>query len=193
MKRIHVCGGGVRALLVADIARRVEQLAGRHCLVTWAFEAPHADDLNIYPADEITAEHPPSALLVNCEHAQNSFHVADFAGHVPGEFDGDPLALRLALLELASEQSTVDVGAAAKVLGRWRATVAQWAHSPGAPLSRRHVEAAATAFGELDTASGLEVLRGVEADNQVPPGSKFETFAYLDRVVGVDITRDLGG
>ena len=48
------------------------------------------------------------------------------------------------------------------------------------------------AFRELDTAHGVGVLRIVEADDQIAPGSKFETFAYLDRIVGVDLARELG-
>lgn len=188
-RRIHVCGGGLRALLIADVARRVEQLAGRQCVVTWAFDEQRAADFNIYPADDMTAQHPSSsALFVNCEHTAESFQVAEFSGGGTA----DPLSLRLALLGLTPEQSAVDTAVAAAALRRWRTSVAEWARAPGAPLSRPHVESAVTAFGELDTARGVEVLRVVEADNQIPPGSKFETFVYLDRVVGVDLARDLG-
>lgn len=188
MKRIHVCDGGLRALLIADIARRVEQVSGRPCVVTWAFDEPSAAEFNIYPADEITVEHPTSALLVNCEHAPNSFRVADFSAAVTG----DPLAHRLALLELAPEQTAVGVDADA-TLRRWRSAVAEWARSPGAPPSKSHIESAVAAFSELNTSRGVGVLRLVETDNQIALGSKFETFAYLDRIVGVDLARDLGG
>ena len=187
MRRIHVCGGGIRALLVADIARRVEQVSGRQCAVSWSFDEPAASDWNIYPPDDITAEHPTSGLLVNCAHAANSIAVVEFSGDVRG----DPLAARLALLESAPHNPVKFDDAAGETLRRWRSAVAEWARSPGAPPSRSHIESAVTAFSDLDTPRGVEVLRVVAADNELAPGSKFETFAYLDRIVGVDLARDL--
>ncbi|HET9186822.1 MAG TPA: hypothetical protein VFN80_02625 [Acidothermaceae bacterium] len=186
-RRIHVCAGGIRALLVADVARRVEQVSGRQCYVSWAFDEPRAAEFNLYPADEITTTHPTSAFMVNCAHVANSFQTAEFVGSVTG----DPLALRLALLELAAEHTDVS-GDADETLRRWRSAVAKWARSPGAPPSRPHLESAVAAFSELDTPRGVDMLRIVEADNQLAAGSKFETFAYLDRVVGIDLARDLG-
>jgi cysteinyl-tRNA synthetase len=35
-------------------------------------------------------------------------------------------------------------------------------------------------------------LRELEREETVPPGSKFETFAYLDRLLGLDLARDVG-
>ena len=185
--RIHVCGGGLRALLVADVARRVAQVAGRQARVSWAFDAPRASDLNIYPPDEMTTDHPADGLLVNCPDAPDSLRVAEHAGAVPD----DPLALRLALLDSPVGTPPVS-GDAGETLRRWRSAVAGWARSPGAPSSRAHVKAAVAAFGELDMRGAVEVLRVVEADNHIAPGAKFETFAYLDRILGVDLARDLG-
>jgi hypothetical protein len=187
MRRIHVCGGGLRALLMADVVRRVADVSGRGATVTWAFEEPRAAEFNIYPAADIATEHPAGALLVNCPHAENSLHVEEFSG----DFSGDPLALRLALLDLPPAQSAVGEGANATLL-RWRAALAQWATSPGAPPSRPHIESAIAACDEFDTPRALDVLRDVEADNQIATGAKFETFAFLDRVFGLDLARDLG-
>lgn len=191
--RVHVCGGGIRALLVADIVRRVTQLSGRPAFVSWAVADPRASELNIYPPDDVTAEHPPNAMLINCEHTENSLVVAGFPGDVEvnGFIDADPLALRLGLLDLPLSESAVSPNAG-EVLRAWRADVARWSRSPGAPPSRPHIDSAIAAFRELDTPSGVAVLRSVAADNQIAPGAKFETFAYLDRVVGVDLARDLG-
>jgi hypothetical protein len=188
IKRIHVCGGGIRGLLLADIARRAEQLTGQRCRVTWSFDEPAAAAWNIYPPDEISADHPAAALFVNCPHAPDSLQVAEISD------DGwlDPLAARLATLQSAPGERVESAAAAEQTLRHWRAAVAEWARFPGAPLSRSHVASAVAAFGEFDTPRGIEVLRSVESDNQIAPGSKFETFAYLDRVVGVDLARDLG-
>lgn len=187
VRRIHVCGGGLRALLIADVTRRVADVSGRGATVTWAFDEPGAAEFNIYPPDDITTEHPADALLVNCEHAENSLHVEEFHGALAG----DPLVSRLALLELPPEQTTAGDSGEATLL-RWRAAVAQWAKAPGAPLSQPHVESAMAALTDFDTPRAIEVLRDVETDNQVAAGAKFETFAFLDRLFGLDLARDLG-
>jgi hypothetical protein len=178
----------LRALLVADVARRVADVSGRGATVTWAFEEPRAAEFNIYPPADIATEHPPGALLVNCPHAENSLHVEESSGNS----SGDPLALRLALLDLRLTESSIADGAQA-TLERWRAAVAQWAKSPGAPLSRPHIESAIAACDEFDIPRALDVLREVEADNQIAAGAKFETFAFLDRVFGLDLARGLAG
>jgi len=190
LTRIHVCGGGLRALLVADVARRVALVSGRQARVSWAFDAPRPADLNIYPPDEITTEHPADGLLVNCPDAPDSLRVAEYAGAIPD----DPLDpdLREALSPVDAPPVAGDADDADETLRRWRSAVAQWARSPGAPPSRAHVQAAVAAFGELDMPRAVEVLRVVEADNHIAPGAKFETFAYLDRILGVDLARDLG-
>jgi hypothetical protein len=184
--RIHVCGGGLRALLLADVVRRAAEVSGRRVLTSWAFNEPQAAELNIYPPDEVVTAHPAGALLVNCPAAEDSLQVTEFSG----QLTGDPLALRLALLELRLDESATRDGSEATLL-RWRAAVAQWARSPGAPLSQPHASSALTAVSEFDTPRALEVLRAVEADNQIAAGAKFETFAYLDRVFGLDLARGL--
>jgi cysteinyl-tRNA synthetase len=109
----------------------------------------------------------------------------------------DPLALRLAFLEHRFRQQmnlTWDtLEAADKTLRRWRERAAEWANSPSAPAPARYAKAAVTAFeDDLDTPTALRELRGVERDPDVPAGAKFETFAYLDRLFGLDLVRDVG-
>jgi cysteinyl-tRNA synthetase len=36
------------------------------------------------------------------------------------------------------------------------------------------------------------VLSELEKDADIPPGAKFETFAWIDRVLGLDLVRDVG-
>ncbi|WP_326648155.1 MULTISPECIES: hypothetical protein [unclassified Streptomyces] len=38
----------------------------------------------------------------------------------------------------------------------------------------------------------LDLLASVERDPDVPGGARFETFAYLDRVLGMDLAREVG-
>jgi cysteinyl-tRNA synthetase len=109
----------------------------------------------------------------------------------------DPLALRLALLEHRYRQQlnlTWDtLTAADATLRRWRARVAEWARSPSKPMYARCVGDVTGAFDDdLDTPAALRALRGLEKDGMVPPGSKFETFAHLDQLLGLDLAGDIG-
>ena len=45
---------------------------------------------------------------------------------------------------------------------------------------------------DLDTPAALRVLRSLEKDSEIPPGAKFETFAHADRLLGLDLARDIG-
>ena len=109
----------------------------------------------------------------------------------------DPLALRLALLDCHyREQARLTwdiIESAGKTLRRWREQVAAWACEPSAAMSRPHLMAALSAFAEdLDTPAALRELRELETDATVVPGAKFETFLHLDRLLGLDIAREVG-
>jgi len=45
---------------------------------------------------------------------------------------------------------------------------------------------------DLDTPAALRTLSALAADGQVPPGAKFESFAYLDAFLGLDLARHVG-
>jgi hypothetical protein len=77
-------------------------------------------------------------------------------------------------------------------VGHWRLRVAQWAESPSRPVPAQIAETVQSAFGDLNTVSALALLRGLEADPDVPTGAKFETFLYADRILGLDLPRDIG-
>jgi hypothetical protein len=53
-------------------------------------------------------------------------------------------------------------------------------------------DAASAAFSDLDTPSALALLSGLAPDTGVPAGAKFETFVYADRILGLDLPRDVG-
>ena len=83
--------------------------------------------------------------------------------------------------------------AAGKTLQHWRESVAEWALSPSAAMSARYADAVTAAFeNDLDTPAALHELDTLAADRDVPPGAKFETFAALDRLFGLDLARDIG-
>ncbi len=109
----------------------------------------------------------------------------------------DPLSLRLAFLQHRYRQQmnlTWEVIEGAQTtLTRWRSRVAQWANSPSAPLATNAVRLVVESFNEdLDTPLALQQLRAVERDTELSDGSKFETFAHVDRLFGLDLTRDVG-
>jgi cysteinyl-tRNA synthetase len=109
----------------------------------------------------------------------------------------DPLAVRLALLEHRYRRQmnlTWDALAAAdRTLRWWRERVAEWANSPSKPMCAQYTADIATAFDDdLDTPAALRALRGLEKDGEIPPGSKFETFADADALLGLDLARDVG-
>ena len=109
----------------------------------------------------------------------------------------DPLALRLVLLGTPyRDDLNLNWGvleAAGKTLQHWRESVAEWALSPSVAMSARYADAVTAAFeNDLDTPAALHELDAVAADRDVPPGAKFETFAALDRLFGLDLARDIG-
>lgn len=108
----------------------------------------------------------------------------------------DPLAVRLALMSVPYHQpADLTEGALAsaqETIAHWRRQVADWAESPSRPIPARSAETAWAAFGDLDTGSALALLRDLALDPSVPAGAKFETFVYADRVLGLDLPRDIG-
>jgi hypothetical protein len=109
----------------------------------------------------------------------------------------DPLALRLAFLELPyrDELSLTwpALASADQALRAMRAQVAEWATHPSRPLSAPHAAEVTAAFdSDLFTPGALVTLRALAASPQVPPGAKFETFAHLDQLLGLDLAAEIG-
>ncbi|WFB10647.1 hypothetical protein LRS74_29140 [Streptomyces sp. LX-29] len=124
---------------------------------------------------------------------------SDVAAVVAGDEPGadDPLALRLALLSRPYYQLielTPDVLAEARhTLERWRREVAGWARAPSKPMC---AEVLAEALGGLEAdlfvPAVLDGLRRLAEDPGLPDGSRFETAAHLDRVLALDLVREVG-
>ena len=195
--RIHVGGIGIRPLLVADILRRTATvLHGWRVFVTSIETAAAADVLNIHPCEVVSHNGKADVLVGGVEPNALSVDVGAFTldPHVDVR---EPLALRLALLDSDHRKAvTVDrpaIQEAETTLKRWRAAVAEWARSTGAPMSKTHQRAIADAFDDnLDSPLALQSLRDLESDETVAPGAKFETFAYADRLFGLDLACQIG-
>jgi hypothetical protein len=109
----------------------------------------------------------------------------------------DPLAVRLLLLGRPYGTPVTVTGAALaearRTLRDWRSSVADWAREPSRPIPADLLRQSHAALAEdLDVAAVLALLAEVVARPDVPAGAKFETFAHLDRVLGLDLARDVG-
>jgi len=135
-------------------------------------------------------------VSVGAAHLDRAGSGADAGGALLAGHQGNPLALRLALMSFPAGQPAVLTGGelvrAAERLTYWRERVAQWAESPSRPVPATLAETVQMAFGDLDTVLALAVLYGLPADDTVPAGAKFETFVYADRVLGLDLAREIG-
>jgi cysteinyl-tRNA synthetase len=109
----------------------------------------------------------------------------------------DPLAARLAFLEHRYRQQMnltwETLIAADGTVRRWRELVADWANEPSKPMCAEYWERITTALDDdLDTPTALRALRELAKDREIPAGSKFETFASADRVLGLDLVSLVG-
>ncbi|NED78393.1 hypothetical protein G3I51_39975, partial [Streptomyces sp. SID9944] len=78
-------------------------------------------------------------------------------------------------------------------LARWRTRVAAWADAPSRPLHADTVRRLGAAYDDdLDTPAVLDALRRLEDEPDVPDGTRFETFVYADRVLALELPRDIG-
>jgi cysteinyl-tRNA synthetase len=108
----------------------------------------------------------------------------------------DPLALRLAFLGMRYRQQAnltwASIAAADTTLRRWRSSVARWAESPSSAMDPAVAQEVLDAFDDdLDTPRALQALRRLEKADAAN-GTKFETFAWADRLLGLDLARDVG-
>lgn len=108
----------------------------------------------------------------------------------------DPLALRLTLMtEPRTETLSLDpasVSVAHHTLLRWRHAVATWADSPSRPMPGPARDSIRDCLeDDLDLPGVLRTLHRLEHSGDAPAGALFETFAYVDRVLGLDLVRDV--
>jgi hypothetical protein len=194
--RVHVCGDDLRDLLVADLVRRVATLSHDLAVrITATGTHPDAGDLNIHPADIVEGD-PDADVRIGCTGTSSAGHLVATGATTIDAQAHDPLAVRLALLEVdygkPADLDGANVAAAQATLSRWRGLIAQWARSPGAPMAVDAARAVSAAFDDdLDTPLALQVLLALETAESVTPGAKFETFAFADRFFGLDLARDI--
>ncbi|MER6206127.1 hypothetical protein ABT159_11755 [Streptomyces sp. NPDC001642] len=109
----------------------------------------------------------------------------------------DPGALRLALLsqprDLPVRLDAEALDEARRTLAQWRGAVADWARRPSRPVPDDvRVELRTAWEDDLNVPEVLRVLRRVETRPDLPDGARFETYAYADRLLGLELTRDIG-
>ncbi|MGW3498419.1 hypothetical protein [Streptomyces sp. NPDC001020] len=199
----HVAGADtsdLRVLLVADVLARALEL-GRTPVVTVA-DAPaalraRADDLGIRRGEPEAPDVGRALHVIGSQGAAPEGVCVEVAP-ATGPADTAPsAAMRLALLA-RPRRHPVDLGPAAlteaeNALVHWRTAVAHWATRPSRPIPDRVRNDLRAAWeDDLDVPAVLEVLRRVENADDVPDGARFETYAYADRLLGLDLARDVG-
>ncbi|UXX92408.1 hypothetical protein N7U49_08690 [Streptomyces sp. AD2-2] len=82
---------------------------------------------------------------------------------------------------------------ARRTLAHWRGAVADWARRPSRPVPDDvRVELRTAWEDDLNVPEVLRVLHRVETWPDLPDGARFETYAYADRLLGLELTRDIG-
>jgi hypothetical protein len=205
----------VRLLIVADVLTRIAELGGRQVIaVLTAGNLPPgwldqtASALNLHPPATCGSFEEAETMLGG----PADVHVAGTTPGPRGRGTGtlldvgpvhdvgdwhDGLPLRLALLSCRyHDQANLTRAALAEAgesLRRWRRSVAEWACEPSRPIPRETAREIAAAFDDdLNTTAVLAVLHRLESDLGVPAGAKFETFAFADRVLGLDVVSEIG-
>ncbi|MET7606326.1 hypothetical protein ABZS96_28200 [Streptomyces avermitilis] len=191
----------LRVLLVADVLARALELGGTPVVMVADPPAElraRADALGIRRAEtdalgggqilHVLGPEDPVADGIRVE-------VAPASG--PAESAESSSAVRLALLaHPRSGPVDLDSGAlteAQETLARWRKTVALWANHPSKPIPEHVRQELRTAWeDDLDILAVLDVLRRLERADDVPDGARFESYAYADRLLGLELTREIG-
>lgn len=154
------------SLLAVDTLRRVGDLT--RALIAVVGVPAGWQDLNVHPS---TASGPADVTVRGRE----------VAGHPPYRLEH-----RLAWL------AGCGVAEAERELAGWRARVAAWAEEPSKPMCAQvQQDLLAALEDDLDTGTAVAVLRGSLALG-LPPGCLFETWAWADRLLGLDLTADVG-
>ncbi|WP_055491522.1 hypothetical protein [Streptomyces sp. TP-A0356] len=200
----HVAGAdtsALRVLLVADVLARALELGGTP-VVTVA-DPPtelraRADALGIRPAEPDAPGVGRALHVAPATGPADGVHIEVAPATGPADTDAPPSAVRLALLARPRRQpvdlDTTALTEAGDTLLRWRKAVAAWATHPSRPIPERvRQELRAAWEDDLDVPAVLEVLRCVESAKDIPDGACFETYAYADRLLGLDLTREIGG
>jgi hypothetical protein len=208
--------GGVRVLMVSDVVFRVVETRGAQALYALLTPASGADGtalkrriarLGLHVPDlcatdgdvDATLGGPPDLRLAPSGTVPDGDAPVLTVGPVTGpgaDGDEDPAPLRLALLAVPHDRPASLTPAALteadRTLERWRSAVAGWAEHPSAPIPPPFAAAARAALEDLDTPRLLELLGEVAEDAAIAPGARFETFAWAERVLALDLVGLVG-
>jgi hypothetical protein len=106
----------------------------------------------------------------------------------PGALPAPPYGLAHRLAWLSGEP----LPQAEAELTRWRGLVASWAEEPSRPMCADVQQDLLSALGDdLDTRAAVAVLRG-SLELGLPAGCLFETWAWADRLLALDLAADVG-
>ncbi|MFE7861152.1 hypothetical protein [Streptomyces sp. NPDC057403] len=200
--------GALRVLLVADLLVRALELGGTPVWSVLTCEGQRAElgaraaALGIHPFEDSrevgSGLGEAQVLHVVAQGTATPDGPTLAVAPVHGASEGaDPAALRLALLARdRTAPAVLDpavLDEAHATLARWRGRVAAWARQPSRPIpdeARARLRAAWE--DDLDVPAVLSTLTWVETSPGLPDGARFETYAYADRLLGLELTRDLG-
>jgi hypothetical protein len=108
----------------------------------------------------------------------------------------DALAVRLALMSHPHHEVidlvSPDVAKARVTLSSWRRQVAQWAESPSRPIPEWFARAMGSAYDDLEIVLALRLLHDLETDADAADGAKLEAFMFADRILGLELAREIG-
>lgn len=189
-------GARLRAAVLADLVRRVA--AAHRVQVRGAGTAWPMPEMNIHPVEPADAAEQVD-VHVGSDPGGGTHLVAPgpMPYALPAAADVDPLAIRLLVLEtpwrLRLELTAPTLEEAARRLASLRRAVAGFAEGPSKPMcadSRLGILAALD--DGLDTVTAVSVLAADGANDVLPPGARFELAAWADRLLGLDLTTDIG-
>lgn len=192
-------GQGSRGRIMAAKALGIREPSTRICSLE--------EDISLQPGEPVFILMPSGAEL-SIPGGSSMSHLVQVGATAPAGSGGglarsglpedyDPLVLRLALLRFSPSEyatlTTARLHRAEETLQRWRFKVAGWANMPPAAMPREPADAMREALStDLDTGTVLKLLHHMEVDLQLPSGSKFVTFMYLDQVLGLDLRHLVG-
>jgi hypothetical protein len=142
-------------------------------------------DLVVAAAGSEHEQQAPPAVAVGPVHAAVPYPQGDLAT-VRFALESAPYP---AQLELTSALLT----RARTLLDRWRHRLDQWSRRRSYPIPPDWRAAAIDALDDdLNVARVVAMMTQLEDNDGIEPGAKFEAFSYLDRILAVDLSRDLG-
>lgn len=108
----------------------------------------------------------------------------------------EPLCIRKALLSAphydSADLTMPTLSSERETLRIWRHHVARWAEFPSSPVPPEIKTTIRLFSSQLDTPALMRLLEEVVQDDGAPPGAKFETFIFADRILGLDLGRWIG-